>query len=274
MAKKKAGQSRNIKRTVGAAVSNTINRMFRSRKKGVQRRAKQKRIARKLAKRGAIIFSPGKGLIPNETYVNVSYYDHKTIPGGNFSTSVYRYNCNDYHDPNLSGTGTEGFGHDQMKVFYDRYEVVGARILVEILPATLEQLDATSTNTPSAVNDTFCGLYIENPGEAFPTQLSTAMANGMGQWKPIAYHQSPYEARPGRQLLTAKWSIRKAKAENPEHDDNEWQAAFEASPVLKNAFRIMTGRMSGTNVLEYHVNVKLDYIVRCFQKKNTIAYTV
>lgn len=274
MAKKKAGKSRSIKRTVGAAVSNTLSRMLRSRKRGVQRRNKRKRIARKLAKRGAIIFSPGKGLIPNETYVNVSYFDSQTVPSGTFSTSLYRYNCNDYHDPNLSGIGTEGFGHDQMKVFYDRYEVVGAKIMVEFIPNDAQQIDATATVASQRVNDCFVGVYIENPGESFPTQLSTAMANGMGKWKPIAHYSGPFEARPQRQVITAKWSIRKARAENTEHDDSEWQAAFEASPSLRNAFRVMAGRMTGANTNAYHINVKLDYIVRCFQKKNTIAYTV
>lgn len=46
------------------------------------------------------------------------------------SVSVYRYSANGCYDPDITGTGHQPMGFDNLMAFYDQYTVVGSKIQV------------------------------------------------------------------------------------------------------------------------------------------------
>jgi len=52
----------------------------------------------------------------------------------------YVYSANGCYDPNITGTGHQPMGFDQMMAFYNHYVVVRSRILVQVMNTTSNQM--------------------------------------------------------------------------------------------------------------------------------------
>jgi len=84
-------------------------------------------------------------------------------------TAGYVYSCNGLYDPNITGTGHQPMGFDQLMVIYQRYTVIGAKAIV-----TFINTDATNASN--------VGLLVTRSTtvNASPTQI---MEQGLGQFK-------------------------------------------------------------------------------------------
>lgn len=113
-------------------------------------------------------FAPpfGKKLKALVTYADIG----STLnPGIGPVTAGYVYSCNGLYDPNITGTGHQPMGFDQLMVIFQRYTVIGAKAVV------------TFVNTDST-NATHCGIMCSRNTtvNASPTQI---IEQGLGQTK-------------------------------------------------------------------------------------------
>jgi len=73
---------------------------------------------------------PNRGSVtmPNAYITNHRYCDTFTVNPSIGVAGYYVFSANGMFDPNITGTGHQPMGFDQMCTFYNHYEVIGARI--------------------------------------------------------------------------------------------------------------------------------------------------
>jgi len=75
-------------------------------------------------------------IFPASARVRLIYHEddlNMTMPGSGAAIN-YVYSCNGCFDPNVTGTGIQPTGFDQMCLFYDQYTVIGSEIEVYFSP--------------------------------------------------------------------------------------------------------------------------------------------
>lgn len=117
-------------------------------------------------------------LFPYRTRRNLQYYASGSIITGTATANAYVFSVNGIFDPDITGTGGQPMGFDQMMTFYNHYTVLRARIklLINNTSATLTpsvgiMLSGTSTVTSSIEQ------AVENGDLAF-SQLGFAGGQG------------------------------------------------------------------------------------------------
>lgn len=76
--------------------------------------------------------------------------------------AVYNYSCNGLFDPNISGTGAQPRGFDQIMPFYDHYVVIGARMSIVFQNQSehpvragimIRDVSSSATQTPDTIQE-------------------------------------------------------------------------------------------------------------------------
>lgn len=70
---------------------------------------------------------------PKSMAVQMTYCDEITVPNRDAGSAPYTFRLNSIFDPDFTGTGHQPRGHDQYATIYQKYCVVGAKVLVEPL---------------------------------------------------------------------------------------------------------------------------------------------
>lgn len=69
-------------------------------------------------------------LFSASTRKRLTYYDSGSLTTTSGTLNSYVFSVNGLYDPNITGTGHQPAGFDQMMIFYDHYVVVGAKATV------------------------------------------------------------------------------------------------------------------------------------------------
>jgi hypothetical protein len=85
---------------------------------------------------------------------------------GTGAAGNYLFSANGMYDPNITGTGHQPIGFDQMMALYEQYTVVAAAVEVNFLP-----------NNPAR-----CGVYL-SPDTSGLTSASQIIENGLANTK-------------------------------------------------------------------------------------------
>ena len=97
------------------------------------RRTVAKRKPRRNVAKKVVYIKPRVPLngVQNTEIIKLRYVETITIPlstGGN--SGVYNFRANSLYDPNITSTGHQPMGFDQMAAKYNHYQVLGARIKI------------------------------------------------------------------------------------------------------------------------------------------------
>lgn len=121
----------------------------RKRTYGPQRAAKKARTAAKIPRtRFKILSSSYAPSIGQTVRAKLTYSDAFTIDAGIGTAGTYVYSVNGMYDPDITSTGHQPTGFDQMMAIYSEYVVVGSRVRVM----------ARNTGTAGSANN-FPGLF-------------------------------------------------------------------------------------------------------------------
>ncbi len=89
----------------------------------------------KLALQGTVFprwASPSMSIVPDTFTTDLSYSDLITVgPNTSQLLGVHVFSCGGLYDPDITGTGHQPLGFDQMMAFYNHYVVTHARIEVQ-----------------------------------------------------------------------------------------------------------------------------------------------
>jgi len=84
----------------------------------------------------------------------------------------YFFSANGMYDPNVTGTGHQPMGFDQMMLMYNHFTVTASKISV------------TAYNNSASGLYAACGVYL-SPDTTSITDASTLIENGFMVWKPV-----------------------------------------------------------------------------------------
>nr|AGA18379.1 hypothetical protein [uncultured marine virus] len=182
--------------------------------------------------------------------VTMRYSDQFSIDATAAGTpGTYIFSANGLHDPNITGTGHQPRGYDQLMAMYRHYEVLEALIEVWADPsdstaAGLLTLSVRSSNTPVALRDDM----IEHR-----TAITKAMAPS-GGGPGVIY--TKIAVKPSQFLgLKSDDTVRGAEGFNP------------ASPVY---FHVNTMRLAGGDQDEVFCQARITYKVKLSEPKEPV----
>lgn len=95
-----------------------------------------------------------------------------TVTGTSGLTGNYFFSANGLYDPNVTGTGHQPMGFDQMMLMYNHYTVTASKITV------------TGVNSSAAGIYAAMGVYL-SPDTTSITSASQLIENGFMVWKPL-----------------------------------------------------------------------------------------
>jgi hypothetical protein len=74
-------------------------------------------------------------VFPLQHRCQLRYSDEIEIKGYGVTPNAYAFTGNGLYDPDISGTGHQPMGFDQLSTFFQHYTVLGSRVLVQFRPA-------------------------------------------------------------------------------------------------------------------------------------------
>lgn len=180
--------------------------------------AKKKRVYRKrrqYKKKSYPMFTPQAHLpLGQSQMVRHRYLENLQLSTALGTPVAYTFQINGMYDPNISGSGHQPLGYDQMSAIFQAYTVVGARV------------SFTCWNRDS---DEFLGfgIYFSEHGNPLATLgIQGLLEQGASKWvilPPAAQSQGP-------RTLTAKISTKKFFKVNNIMDDEESRGTTTSNP--------------------------------------------
>jgi len=111
------------------------------------KRTKRKRSKKKSSKQSLVRSSARSQFVkmfPRKVPVEITYCDTVVVPSLDGGSAPYKFRLNSIFDPDETSIGHQPRGHDQWSAMYQRYCVVGAKVLVEpIQTPSNTDVDAT-----------------------------------------------------------------------------------------------------------------------------------
>jgi hypothetical protein len=163
------------------------------------------------------------------------------------STGVYVYSCNSLYDPDRTATGHQPLGFDELKVFFDHYVVLSARIRVRFSAA-----GATANNTSNMIvgiiltddltSATDPRVFMEQP---FGKHDELAMTLSHSKYTELKYHWTAREW----------WNLK-----DPEDAFEQIGALYSADPAEEAYFTLWCAdSYSGDSTRGIRMSVDIEY---------------
>lgn len=220
------------------------------RKKNGKKNNKKKRRKRKIPR------LPVNGFASKFTCVH-RYADVVTIPAStNLNhVGVHTFYLSTLYDPDVTGSGSQPRGRDQLVPIYDRYCVIGAKVRFRpVGPNTLTGQDTTAGMEYGGVM-TQTVSFLETTGwpdmiEQFGYRQNGTIANDIGLSK----------------TLTRKYSLRKFLKHPAPLSDDVVTSASSGSPSRGGYFHIWCANPTGAAMPSVAFSVSIDFITVWFRR--------
>lgn len=178
---------------------------------------------------------------PKTRMVKLRYVTNVSLDASIGATTSYAFRSNDLYDPDYSGTGAQPYYFDQLMQMYNKFTVVGSKIMCTPFG---------SNTTGDAV---IFGIYRDNDTTARTANLVESMEAPGTKWIGVGdNNQNP-------RRLTLTYSAKKVHGKNPIANPNLAGTA-SASPTDQDFFRIFCGSPNTSqNPGAVYVNVVIEY---------------
>jgi len=231
--------------------------VWRARKKNVRKRTTKK--PRKYARRRAantIVprISTSRLGYPRDVVRILHYNDTFTLTSTGGALYEYLFRANSCYDPNLSGTGHQPYGFDQLAAFYNHYDVLSSVANITAVPTTI------STGVSTVV-----GCYIADDSTAY-TDYGTYIEARRGTYRitpPTNVGVAPVRFK---SIFSAKKFFSRSR------DKGETTAIVTANPTEEAIFHVWaqsSDRVSTGNQITFNINIS--FKVRFFEPKDIPA---
>lgn len=206
---------------------------------------------RRVARTRRIAIAP----FPGTKIVKMRYCDSVSIPPGTAGLmGKYVFRLNSIYDPDVTATGHQPLGHDQMAVLFRRYAVLGAKVKIEWVS---DQDSGVTMNWGARVQDT----------SSFAFDVTTVRENQLGQNRLVIAGQQPNWQR----NMVMHYSTKKFFNVKDVRDNDNLSSLFGTSPISDVYLVIWRQAFNLTAALPYiYFNVTIDYIVD-LSEPNTIG---
>lgn len=139
-----------------------------------------------------------------ETFLNLD-------PGAGGAPSTYIFGLNRLYDPNVTGTGHQPLGFDQVMTMYNHFNVIGARARISF------------SNTDTTLQQIVCAHIKDNTTPV--TDVNDLLENGMNRWTTL----QPHGAGGATKNLQINWSAKRFFGRSPMDDTFRGNASSDPS---------------------------------------------
>ncbi len=175
------------------------------------------------------------------------YCESRVVNGTTGALGTYVFSANGLFDPNITGTGHQPYGFDQMIAYYQKAVVERSKIVVEVITSQIGQVGVI--------------LSTESNVAATLTSADTLTEPGRGQ-AAICYSTSG----PAR-TLEASWD---KAALYPEADPADFTTVSNSNPTNQDYYTFYVQALDGSTTVAANIIVVITYDVT-WQDPVTIA---
>lgn len=186
-----------------------------------------------------------RGMLGESVSSKLTYFERRFSlnPGAAGVTAAHIFAANGLYDPNVTGTGHQPMGYDQMMLFFVRYNVVSAKIFL-------------SFKNSDTTEPMLCGVY-KSDATTIPTDPKVIVENGLGVYTLLS------EAGAGDDKASMELYIDLRKFFGPMYNDADFSADESSNPLQMAYFQVWAATQSvssdGGNVfcsarIEYYTN--------------------
>lgn len=189
-------------------------------------------------------------LFPARFRTHLRYCDSIALSTGVSVAGNYVYSANGMFDPDITSTGHQPMGFDQMMLSYEHYCVTHSTMTLNIRhTATTQSGDCGILLTSGATASTD---YQRNLEAGFLTRLRL--------------NATPYEGSLGN--LVNKMDVAKFGTVPKLLDNPDYKGTIAANPVEQSYFHISVWNSDNANVGTFAIDVMIDYVAWFFEPRD------
>lgn len=163
-------------------------------------------------------------------------------PGVAGIAADYVFSANGIYDPNVTGTGHQPLGFDQLMTFYNKYTVIGSKIQIRF-----ESIDTVYSH--------FVGCSLKSESTVILSGQQN-IEQGETAWKYLSINTGSQMTA----LITRGFSAKKMFGKNVITEDI-LQGTSSANPTTQYYYHVWCDPNNGTDTGGCRMNVIIDYIV-------------
>lgn len=191
---------------------------------------------------------PGQ-IVPDRCRTNLKYCEGIAYRVPMASADVYSYNLNSVFDPNLTGTGHQPMGFDQLKTLYGRYRVYNCKYKVRFFVANVGPTVCACTPTNETTS------FVSIPQDALET--GRAKFGSVNQITAVGSVGAPV-------ILSDKVNLMSLYGAKDMQSDR-YQALISADPTETAVLHLLCWSIDNQN-LTWTFIIELDYDVEFFDR--------
>lgn len=188
----------------------------------------------------AIMHSP---MLPLSKTVKLTYYDQNNFSTGAVLAGNYIFTANGLYDPNITGTGHQPMGFDQMMLFYEHYTVTLSKITVNFY-------------NNDADDSVVVGILVA-PDATPETVFSKLNENGLLVKKWLSPQTSGSPA--AKCSLAIKANISKINGKKDVRSEDDFRGDVAANPLEQTYYHLFAYNQVTVNVVNVCFEVLLEY---------------
>jgi len=219
------------------------------------KRVYKKRTMRKAYKKRRVprLLSASTYPFPRTTTRKLKYVESFSLDSGLASAlATYAFSCNSLFDPNVSGTGHQPYGFDQLMNLYNHYEVLSSKIKITMA-------DSNATNAMGLI------CRVDANGNLNSSNLQLIMEQP--DVKKVIFN--PSEAH--RTTLYNTWNQRKYFGKRKAGDDTLCGGAG-SNPTDQSFYIIGLASVDpNANSAALFITVEIDYVARFFEPLELVS---
>lgn len=193
---------------------------------------------RKAKSQNTLLTTP---VLPLQKSSILPYYDQNTFSTGAVLAGGYVFTANGLYDPNITGTGHQPMGFDQMMLFYEHYTVTNAKITVNFY-----NVDADDS--------VIVGVLIA-PDATIETNFSKLNENGMLQ----KHWLTPSGGNNPKCSFTLNANISKLNGKKDVKSEDDFRGDAAANPAEQSYFHLFAYNQATVNVVAVIFEVLITY---------------
>lgn len=221
--------------------------------------------SRAIAKYGKPTSFSLTGLKNNTKHVTMRYVDAVTMNPSTTTGAIQVYSANSIHDPDVTGTGAQPYGHDTYATMWNHYTVLSSKIQIDIVGANTTGVYGPPHVVCLSLSDAALGAATAGSIDAGGTWQIRCMAGDCAYGQAVTDAVSKVHTRFKKSFVATKFYSTTSPEDNP-----NLGAAFGASPSERAYFSIQATSPDGGDCVSASYLVTIDYDV-LLQEPKTLA---
>jgi len=210
------------------------------------RRNKRRPRRRRRRPRPDQLINYGISPVPNSYRTKVRYCTSVVIDPSISSIGSHVFSANGLYDPDITGTGHQPLGFDNLMALYDHYTVLGSKL-------TATFIAPTTSVTTSASN---VGVLLDDNSTAYTT-LESIREQGRVHYRTMTVSGSSNPSK-----ITKFYSAKKFHGLINVQDNEDYKGDSAANPAEQAYFQVFVEPVNNSyDISAVNVQIQIDYIV-------------